>query len=341
MTSESVIHHVDLVNIVENVSIVSPHEYLIQGFTKAFPNTPVNGSSEYPKGSDFAASLEADLYTRFYCRPITAPRGSADPLASRDHVTALSEANCGTGAWESGWRIVEVRSLDKIAVRKDKVVFWVNRAGLKTASRSLLPGIFCRVRVEKEMRHLSPGFYFAIGNGDPITTKDREGALLRLYWNLRAEAAVKYMASATRLFNESRVPFRTKVLSDPRSYSRADAGVLYVEQRATSRIVPTIRRLYELIKEGLRDDVPMFTKKLAPGLGLAEDPGSGLSFGQSRCTLVAQGLWSIFVKGETGNQRVLRIAHALEEGGVNPTASYLSNSLVDSYACLDISGDRT
>ena len=35
---------------------------------------------------------------------------------------------------------------------------------------------------------------------------------------------------------------------------------------------------------------PVFTKTLAPGLGVAEDPGYTESFGQHRCRLLAEGL---------------------------------------------------
>jgi hypothetical protein len=184
------------------------------------------------------------------------------------------------------------------------------------------------------MRHLSPGYYFAIGNGDRLKTRDEQCLLLRVYWHLKAEAAVEYIARTTEMLNGKRIAFRTKVLSDPRSYLRADAGVLYIEQRSARRIGDLLGELYELMRGGLRESVPMFTKKLAPGVGLAEDPGTSKSFGQSRSATVARGLWSAFIAGETGALKVERLKTVLKDAGVNPGAPYLSYSQTDAYESL-------
>lgn len=50
---------------------------------------------------------------------------------------------------------------------------------------------------------------------------------------------------------------------------------------------------------GALPPVPLFTKPLAPGLGLAEDPGDRLSFGQSRCRIAAEGLVRAHAQGVT------------------------------------------
>src|SRR5262245_55857332 len=98
------------------------------------------------------------------------------------------------------------------------------------------------------------------------------------------------MAAATSLLNASRVPFRIKVLRDPAAYRRADAGVLFLRRHDRARIDPLIARITAAVAEGLRPEVPLFTKRLADGLGFAEDPAGSLSFGQHRCRLVAEAL---------------------------------------------------
>ena len=40
----------------------------------------------------------------------------------------------------------------------------------------------------------------------------------------------------------------------------------------------------------------MFTRPLAPGLGVAEDPGNGMSFGQARCRTASRALWAAFAE---------------------------------------------
>jgi|GEM_PF-6458426 len=83
------------------------------------------------------------------------------------------------------------------------------------------------------------------------------------------------MALVTEQLNREGIPFKTKVLSNPHQYLRADAGVLYVDQRDFGRLRPIIKQLYDDLRPGLNAPVPMFTKRLAPGLGLAEIPAEG------------------------------------------------------------------
>jgi lantibiotic modifying enzyme len=90
------------------------------------------------------------------------------------------------------------------------------------------------------------------------------------------------------------VPFRAKVLASPAAYRRADAGVLYMARRDFPRARGLIAGIHSQLETGLRDGVPLFTKRLARGLGIAEDPGTELSFGEDRCKLVAQALLAAF-----------------------------------------------
>jgi hypothetical protein len=79
--------------------------------------------------------------------------------------------------------------------------------------------------------------------------------------------------------------------------------------------------------------VPLFTRELAPGLGLAEDPSGGLSFGQSRCRLVARGLWNGFTRGRTDREgRLAAVAEAFHEAGVDPAVPYLETGSPELYS---------
>jgi hypothetical protein len=57
--------------------------------------------------------------------------------------------------------------------------------------------------------------------------------------------------------------------------------------------------LHSAVAAGLRPTTPMFTKRVARGLAVAEDPGDGRSFGQHRCQLVAEGLVHAHEAGKT------------------------------------------
>lgn len=306
----------------------------------AWPAPPAVGASPAPAPAAearpaeplFMAALEGELYSRLYVRPQPAAASISDPLAQRDHLSALSAANGGVGTWEPGWRVVTVEVDGRYGVTKDEVTFWVRPEGLRTRTGRARAGDFCRVWVGKEMRHLLPGFYFAYGNGDQQEERDRPDPLLRFYWHLTRETAVEYMGLVTSLFNRAGIPFRTKVMADPGAYVRADAGVLYLERRFFAPARPLVRRVHEALAARLRPETPMFTKRLADGLGLAEDPAGGMSFGQSRCRLAARGLWACFRRGLSGaDARLSSIAEAFRVAGLDPSAPHLERGSRDCY----------
>ena len=299
----------DLLDLAAAVRITSPRSYLLLGEERVFPGQEAAEGEPPP----MLQSLETEIYVHLYTRlqRLSAAAGAGvDPLGSRDLVNALSAANQGTGTWEAGWRITSREEDGTRAVARDGVTFWVSPAGLRTAGRREADGDYCRVRVGKELRNLIPGFYVAIGNGE-ATAGDRPRPLLRLYWHLTAEAAVPYMAAMTSALNALGIPFRTKVLADPASYVRADAGVLYVERRLFGRLRPVLREIHGALAGALRPEVPMFTRPLAPGLGVAEDPGNGLSFGQARCRTASRALWAAFAaQSEEVEVRAAALAEA-------------------------------
>jgi hypothetical protein len=330
--------HDDLLAALDAAEVTSPTAFSFQGEARdlsawAPPPTWADSSSSAEEDPALLAALEGELYARFYTRP-TAGTGmaSGDPLAQRDLLSALSAANTGQGTWEPGWKIDHIDEDGRVAVAKDGLTFWVEPSGLRVHSAPIQPGEFCRVRVAKELRGLMPGFYVAIGDGDPDDSRDAPEPLVRFYWHLRPESAVPYIAAVTGALNARGVPFRTKVLSEPSSYVRADAGVLYLGRRRLREIGDAIARIHRTIAPGLRPEVPRFTKGLAPGLGLAEDPSNGLSFGQHRCRLVARAAWRSFSRGDAGrDSRSQALAAEFRDAGLDPARPYLEPRSVDDY----------
>ncbi len=127
------------------------------------------------------------------------------------------------------------------------------------------------------------------------------------------------MREVIQRLNESGIAFRAKVVSDPDAYHRADAGVLYFRRRDQERIAPVIARIYSTVARGLRREIPMFTKRMADGLGFAVDPSGFQSFGQERCRLVAESLWQSFARGEQGPEARGGPGLGISTRGVGPT----------------------
>jgi hypothetical protein len=83
----------------------------------------------------------------------------------------------------------------------------------------------------------------------------------------------------------------------------------------------------------LKASTPAFTKPLAPGLGLSEDPAGGLdSFGMTRCGLLADAaLRAAELGAVTIPERLDVVAARFAEDGIDLDAPYLNSGSTDRY----------
>jgi hypothetical protein len=283
--------HQDICEIIQSIIIQSPVSFSILERSVTLPE-----SIRASEGNPLVTWLEGELYRSFYIRPLPHLPTSSEPIHPQSFVTELSSANSGTGSWEPGWIVEHVDSGTQVCVSKDGLTFWVGSAEVRS-SAEILQGVPCAVRVPKEFRNLMPGYYFAIGNGNENATTVGVEPHCRLYWHLTANAARSFISLVTTTFNRERIPFRAKVLTNPSDYFRADSGVLYVPKRLFSGCWDLVLRIHSQLGDGLRHSVPMFTEVVAPGVAWADDPSGGLSFGQSRCRVLANALWAAHLGG--------------------------------------------
>ena len=55
--------------------------------------------------------------------------------------------------------------------------------------------------------------------------------------------------------------------------------------------------------------MPLLDQRLHDGIGLAEDPATGESFGMSRSRLIAQAIWDAYARGQQSEEsRMLELA---------------------------------
>ena len=98
----------------------------------------------------------------------------------------------------------------------------------------------------------------------------------------------------------------------------------------------TLGTVYSRLKSELKDQTPALTKLLAPGLAMAEGPGSGESFGMSRSRLIAQAIWDAYVRGQQSEEaRMAELAIQLERIGLSLDRPHLRAGSADVYA-LDL-----
>jgi HopA1 effector protein family len=307
------------------VRVHSPTEFEILGVPHETPQG--SGGNE----ASVVSKIRDVLYW-FFCRySLRSPYSTPDPLVARRFLARLSEANAGSGSWDPGWRIMALDEDGRFEVTKDGLSFWVVPDGILPQGGELRSGSRASIRIPKELRALAPGFYFAIGDA-PQPDPPPE-IITRLYWHLTAEVADHAIHLLTSTLNRLQVPFRLKVLADPQAFTRADAGVLYLDRRMYPEVRDSLWLLHGILAPSLLPDVPWFVKRLARGLGVAEDPQGLESFGQHRCRLVAEGVWAAWRTGrDEPEQRIDAVRLAFSSAGFDPDQPYLAPGSSDEYA---------
>jgi len=249
--------------------------------------------------------------------------------------SALSAANAGVGHWDSGWEVLTIKG-DTLIVQKDDFELVVHEQDLMPVDGTMAPGIRVRLRFPKEWLGISPGFYTALSN----TEMPDQGPLIRIYWNVNAEGGVCLLQSITSILNRACLPFRLKVVNNPSRFIRCDAAILYLRKADYSDAADTLRSVYREIAGNLSPETPAFTKCIAGGVGLAEDPGQGASFGLHRCRLLANGMIDAHFQGRRSlDDKLALVAARFSEDGLRLEEPFLSaGSSGDFYA--PINNDR-
>jgi type 2 lantibiotic biosynthesis protein LanM len=186
------------------------------------------------------------------------------------------------------------------------------------------------LRFPKEFLGISPGFYMAHGNA--ALSDDDSQDIVRLYFNLTADGALSLMKQASLLLNQAQLPFNLKVINDPQSYSRCDSVVLYIRKSDYGHVATIVREIYRDISVHLKQRTPAFTKALAPGVGLAEEPGQDSSFGEHRCRLLADGIIRAHEQRKKSlNERIRIVVERFAEDGIDLEMPFLNPGSADDY----------
>jgi len=234
-----------------------------------------------------AAALAKILYSRCYTHSIWDPESPAGE--GRDLTAALIAANRSREGWDLGWRVDQALDDGRVLARKggEARSFAPGQyIVLNGAGAPLEEGQAIRVFTPGGSADAQPGFYYAFG--ETIAEHEEFEDLLRFYWNITADGAPRLIEILTSEFNRFQVPFRFKCGRSESMYSRRDAAVLYIHRRHYPIVLWLEERVQAAIAGDLCDDVPLFTRRVARGVGFAEDPGE--SFGQNRCRILAEAM---------------------------------------------------
>lgn len=259
---------------------------------------------------DEVQALAERIYRSHHCRvrePVAPAQSRAVSTwsAHRAFVDDLSRANTGAGPWHPGWIVQGTGPDGSIEVAQGGLHLWARPADVRGVA---VHGAEVRVHFPYEYRLLTPGYYVALGDADTGVRAPQ----VRMYWNLHGDGAVPLVGLVTSTLNAAGLGFRLKVLSDRRDYVRTDAGVLYLPLAEFDAAFHALQSVHARMREHLHEDVSAFVHRVAPGVGVAEDPPGGESFGMHRGRIVAQCLMTSATSP----------ADAMRAAGHDPDAPY-------------------
>jgi hypothetical protein len=278
------------------------------------------------------SSLREELYVSFYCqgRPVPARWGEPGPdFADPWLAAALSYANRGRGSWEPGWRVQRLEGEEAVVVN-GRLRARIPLADCRARSGAVRASAAIDVRLPKELPERSPGFYTVVS--DAPADPGLWTSVVRVYWNIVGRGAPGLVRKLTSRLNAGGVPFRLKVADHPFRFARCDATVLYLRGDTFPALREILRDVATALNAHLRPQTPAFTLELAPGVGLAEDNGDINSFGERRCSVLAEGIVRAHERGLThAESRLEAVVDCFAEDGVQIDAPYLEPSLAGNH----------
>lgn len=301
-----------LIKVIESITIQSQVNF--SWFGRSMNNLPARTqqSLSHESAREYLfTTLATRLYLDFYRHGVAVSEGmkeSASPIRMdrTPFIESLSASNTGIGFWSDGWGVHEIKD-GTVVVCLNGLKVWVNSDFvLASESSSIDIGNMVQVKMPNESVTASPGFYMVFGN-QPLDTQSSVVNTLRIYWNVTSDGAPDLIFYITEMLNKDGIPFQFKVLNNPSLYQRCDAGVLYISSNDYIKVSEIITIIYPKIVNSLKSGTPAFTKRLADGIALAEDPDNNKSFGMHRCELFAEGMIRAYENNISEPDKVLQL----------------------------------
>ncbi len=290
--------------------------------------------------------LRSFLYGAYYSGSIKTAQEPADDtksalnLENNMHMGAdikfygqLHHSNSGIGYFDAGWLVKTEEDDGSLAVIKDGLTLHLDRTKhLSVNEQSAVKGNLVSIRMPKNL--IQPGYYLAVSN---LGSSSDEA---EIHFNVSPEGAVYLMQELTKSLNEAVIPFTLKALYNPSEYECYNPLILKFSRDSYQVIWEILQPIYTGFSAYFRHATPLFTKILAPGLALAEEPKQKISdhedFGQNRCQIIANGLMEARQEGdETPEKRMNAILNHLALHRISLEHPYLNAGAEDIYIPLE------
>ena len=339
----------DVLHVIQSTQIMNSNRVLIAGremMLDQIPDLPIEECQQNPEViADGVEALCARLYKIFYIRQTitdqdgqvsddkTAVNGETNHVAD-NLVEQLKAANGTAEAWDPGWEVYHFGSDGRAYVKKadQSRIAWAGTYMLESwMGVGAKIGDTVKLKVFPYTEAPLESFFHTFGAS--LADQFDEYKLLRFYFNVKVYAVVDLLKFLSQRLNHYKVPYHFKALADPASYDRSDAAVLYVASCHYQIVVSLLSELPMKLGTGLREAVPMLTKAWAPGIGVAQDPGYGASFGMHRCRLIAAALFDAWLKQvDSVEDKLVLVEQVFLKQGHSLDAPYLNSGEFDLFA---------
>lgn len=323
-----------LLRILDAVAIHSASSFTFAGYTSTGLAPPMMGLQLEATAPPLMNELVSMLYQHSYSTPFNGKFETANhiPIAPDPTlVDALTRANQSRERWEDGWTALQSMPTGQIVARKGTSIRmftpgeFINLSG---SGMALAPGTILRIYAPRESRTVQPGYYFAFG--ETIADSSDEYSMARFYWNIATDGATRLLGAVSGTLNRWQIPFRFKTGTHPSMHMRSDGAVLYVPRRTAGLTYELLLDVRTSVQTWLREDVPLFTLRLADGFAFADDPGTHESFGMSRCRMLAQAMWMAHRDGARASEdRLSFVEREFQAEGVSLERPWLNPGYSD------------
>jgi predicted DNA-binding WGR domain protein len=300
----------------EYVKNQMPYQTFAEDFKSFGSNANVDTQQQR---NNLINSLTNTIYSRFYCGIKNEDYTTTIPpkAAREEFMNQLSQANASQDGLDYHWNIYNIDTASgNVYVQKNGELRWLQPNGYYFANpQQQQAALNTKVNLirQKENKSLQPVFYHVFSN----EMFPQEAEIGRIYWNISPEGAAILINLLTTTLNEYKIPFQFKCLNHPELYIRSDAAVLYVTKKHVQLLSIILHSVIPNLEPYLVDEIPMFTKRLFKGVGYAEDPGKGQSFGMSRSTTIATALVEAFQQENDAKQTMEHVVNSLSRKGMN------------------------
>lgn len=251
-----------------------------------------------------------------------------------DFYQRLCQSNTSRGYLDRDWQVVAATKEGELIVVKDGLHLHIDpHQHLPLDFRQAHSGDVVPIYLPPNL--VGRDTFIIVGDcGTPTAGGEPS---IQIYFNFTPDAAVAIAAKLTRQLNELSIPFEFAILHDPALFHRYDCGTLLLPQSSYLAAQKFLAQIYRAHHTEFSAEIPLFTKQLAPGLGLAEVPTAG-TFGLQRCEILATGLVMAITSATAEPNGYTAVAQKLDTIGelfmnaqIDLLQPYLNPSAIDSY----------